>query len=262
MSAFHFISGLPRSGSTLLAALLRQNPEFHASIMSPVGYMVTDLLHAMSPANEASSFLTEDIRLRSLRGLFTAYYGDAYEYVIFDNNRRWLAHLDLLDKLYPGSFVFTMVRPVTEIVESFERTLRKHPEQLSSIIGNIPNTNIYQRVKHYMEHMNVIGFAHNSLKDAYYGPKREKLFLIEYDELCQRPQRVMDAIQAALGLTPFPYNFTDIAQIPGARDFDADLGAPHLHELRSTISLPQHKPILPPDIANALPKPFWRPLRK
>jgi hypothetical protein len=27
----HFISGLPRSGSTLLAAILRQNPRFHPS---------------------------------------------------------------------------------------------------------------------------------------------------------------------------------------------------------------------------------------
>ncbi|MEG4240263.1 sulfotransferase [Microcoleus sp. Pol14C6] len=33
----HFISGLPRSGSTLLAALLRQNPRFHAAMTSPVG---------------------------------------------------------------------------------------------------------------------------------------------------------------------------------------------------------------------------------
>jgi hypothetical protein len=33
----HFISGFPRSGTTLLAALLRQNPRFHASIESPVG---------------------------------------------------------------------------------------------------------------------------------------------------------------------------------------------------------------------------------
>ncbi|MFB8797203.1 MAG: sulfotransferase [Microcoleus sp.] len=32
----HFISGLPRSGSTLLAALLRQNPRFHAAMTSPV----------------------------------------------------------------------------------------------------------------------------------------------------------------------------------------------------------------------------------
>jgi sulfotransferase len=32
----HFISGLPRSGSTLLAALLRQNPRFTAGMSSPV----------------------------------------------------------------------------------------------------------------------------------------------------------------------------------------------------------------------------------
>jgi len=32
----HFISGLPRSGSTLLAALLRQNPRFHAAMTIPV----------------------------------------------------------------------------------------------------------------------------------------------------------------------------------------------------------------------------------
>jgi len=34
---FHFISGLPRSGSTLLAAVLLQNPRFRAGMSSPVG---------------------------------------------------------------------------------------------------------------------------------------------------------------------------------------------------------------------------------
>ena len=33
---FHFISGLPRSGSTMLSAILRQNPRFHAGMSSPV----------------------------------------------------------------------------------------------------------------------------------------------------------------------------------------------------------------------------------
>jgi len=32
----HFISGLPRSGSTLLSAILRQNPRFYAGMTSPV----------------------------------------------------------------------------------------------------------------------------------------------------------------------------------------------------------------------------------
>ncbi|MBD9680249.1 sulfotransferase, partial [Pseudomonas sp. PDM18] len=37
MQNFHFISGLPRSGSTLLSAILLQNPRFHAGMSSPVG---------------------------------------------------------------------------------------------------------------------------------------------------------------------------------------------------------------------------------
>jgi sulfotransferase len=37
----HFISGLPRSGSTLLSAILRQNPRFHAGMTGPVGHWST-----------------------------------------------------------------------------------------------------------------------------------------------------------------------------------------------------------------------------
>ena len=36
MKTFHFLSGLPRSGSTLITSLLNQNPQIHASTNSPV----------------------------------------------------------------------------------------------------------------------------------------------------------------------------------------------------------------------------------
>jgi hypothetical protein len=39
----HFISGLPRSGSILLAGLLRQNPLFHAGMSGPVGGLFNTL---------------------------------------------------------------------------------------------------------------------------------------------------------------------------------------------------------------------------
>ena len=41
---FHFIAGLPRSGSTLFSALLRQNPDFHADISSPVMGLVDGVI--------------------------------------------------------------------------------------------------------------------------------------------------------------------------------------------------------------------------
>jgi hypothetical protein len=57
----HFISGLPRSGSTLLAASLRQNPRFHAGISSPVASLFMALQAAMSRRNEAAVFIDEFI---------------------------------------------------------------------------------------------------------------------------------------------------------------------------------------------------------
>ncbi|MBD2040099.1 sulfotransferase, partial [Microcoleus sp. FACHB-672] len=54
LDKIHFISGLPRSGSTLLSAILRQNPRFHAGMTSPVGALVERMLEAMSENNEYS----------------------------------------------------------------------------------------------------------------------------------------------------------------------------------------------------------------
>lgn len=47
-NGIHFISGLPRAGSTLLAALLRQNPALHAGITSPVGSLFGTMLQEVS----------------------------------------------------------------------------------------------------------------------------------------------------------------------------------------------------------------------
>ena len=55
----HFISGLPRAGSTLLSAILRQNPRFRAGMTGPVGSLVDAMLRNMSMSNETSIFITD-----------------------------------------------------------------------------------------------------------------------------------------------------------------------------------------------------------
>lgn len=52
LPAYHFISGLPRSGSTLLSALLLQNPRFHAGISSPVGPLFDNIRHMFAAGSE------------------------------------------------------------------------------------------------------------------------------------------------------------------------------------------------------------------
>ena len=70
----NFISGLPRSGSTLLSALLMQNPRFHAGMSGPMGTLFTGLLAQMSGSNEFAVFVDETQKRAILKGAFENYY--------------------------------------------------------------------------------------------------------------------------------------------------------------------------------------------
>lgn len=69
MQHFHFISGLPRSGSTLLSAILLQNPRFHAGMTSPVGALFSGVLEQCSAGSEFGAVIDTNLRRRLLRGL-------------------------------------------------------------------------------------------------------------------------------------------------------------------------------------------------
>jgi len=62
---FHFISGLPRAGSTLTAAILRQNPRFHAGMSSPVASLFDNVIAQVSAGPSSPPWSTR----RSARSL-------------------------------------------------------------------------------------------------------------------------------------------------------------------------------------------------
>ena len=170
MPALHFISGLPRSGSTLLAAILRQNPRFAAAMTGPVGSLVTTLLNAMSPQNETAVFLDEAKRKAILRAVIEAYYADlAPKAVVFDTNRMWCARLPLIRALFPEAKVLCCVRNVAWIMDSFERLVRRNAFEPSKLFGTADErATVYSRTEALAHRDRVVGFAYSALKEAYY----------------------------------------------------------------------------------------------
>lgn len=255
---FHFISGLPRSGSTLLASILRQNPSIHASIMSPVGRIFSDVHTSLGPANEANSFITDKKRRDILKGLFESYYKDCGASIIFDNNRRWTANINVLAALFPDSKIVCCVRTPREIVDSFEHLFFDNPLGLSIIYGGTSNTTIYDRVTALMAPTGVLGFALNAFRSAIYGPHKDKLLCVEYDHLARFAPAVMTELTTALQLPHHNYNFDKIDPIPGAAQFDLDVATPGLHDLKPQVVYEQRASLLPPDLWHNLPPAFWR----
>ena len=243
----HFISGLPRSGSTLLAAILRQNPALHANITSPVGAMVTALLGDMSAGNESAVFFTQAQREAVLRGVFTSYY-DALGpgLTAFDTNRGWTVRLELLARLFPRSRMICCVRPIPWILDSVERLIRKNSFELSKIFNFDTGGNVYTRAAGLMSDTGLVGFPLAAMKQAMHSAEASRLMLLPYDTLVNRPAEAMAAVYAFTGVEPFAHDFEHVAF--NASEFDARLGTPGLHDVRRQVRGIERQTILPPDL--------------
>ncbi len=243
----HFISGLPRSGSTLLAAILRQNPRFRAGMSSPVASLFMAMQGATSRRNEGAVFLDEAQKIELLRGVFHGYYHAEPEgRVVFDTNRAWCAKLPALARLFPEARVICCVRHVGWIMDSIERLIRTNPFELSGLFGYEASGTVYTRVGRLAGSDALVGFALDALREAFHGDEADRLILVAYEALAARPEATMRELYALLGEPWFEHDFEDVAY--EAEDFDLALGTPGLHRVRSRVAYAERRTVLPPEL--------------
>ena len=108
----HFITGLPRSGSTLLSSILRQNPRFHASITDPLANLVKGVIEHSQDSPGMKSEVPVARRKNLVRHLFEGYYEDVDRPVVFNTNRAWTYLTNITRDLYPKSKHIVCVRDI------------------------------------------------------------------------------------------------------------------------------------------------------
>src|SRR5690242_1731262 len=185
VAKFHFISGLPRSGSTLLAAILNQNPRFHAGMTSPLADIMGVVMAEASSKNDFSFDVSDEQRIAMLRSLVESFYaGQADAGVVFDTSRLWCSRMQLLDTLFPDGKVIACVRNLSWVLDSMERLVRKQPVSVSKVFRFDTNTTVYSRVEALTDPRGMLGFAFQATKDAFYGQYAPgHLLVLTYESL-------------------------------------------------------------------------------
>jgi len=243
----HFISGLPRSGSTLLSAILRQNPRFHAMMTSPVGAIYLAMLGAVSRKNEAAVFIDEEQKRQLLTGVFRNYYHRiGQEQVIFDTNRLWCAKMPSIAATFPGAKVICCVRHVSWIMDSIERLTRRNDLDLSGIFGFDAGGTVYTRVNRLATSDGMVGFALDALREAYFGEHADRLLLVGYEALTRDPRATIAQIYDFVGEPLYAHDFENVTY--DAEAFDVMLGTPGLHRVEGKVEPRRRLTVLPPDL--------------
>ena len=246
-NGIHFISGLPRSGSTLFSAILRQNPRFHAMMTSPVGAIYLAMLSAVSRKTETSVFIEPEQKRELLAGVFRNYYHTiGAEKVVFDTNRIWCSKMPALTQLFPEAKVICCVRHIPWIMDSIERLERRNAFDLSGMFGFDAGSTVYTRVGRLAGSDGVVGYALDCLREAFYGGYPDKMIIVTYEALTRDPAGALDIVYNFIGEKPHAHDFNNVEY--SADEFDAGLGSPGLHTVRRKVEFIERPSILPPEL--------------
>lgn len=254
---YYFISGLPRSGSTLLSAILKQNPNFYADIASPLRGIVENTLQHLSQC-EASPTIDVQQRRNILSAVFDGYYKNIDRGVIFDSCRGWTGNTSLLKNLFPYTKIVCCVRDISWILDSFEKLSNNNPLY--------PNAFSDQETHHCAE------TRCDSLMDVKKGGQVIKpwfwlkeglsvnpkmIMLIEYNDLCKYPEKTIEEIYDFIEQPQYKHNYNCVEY--SNDPFDLNISSPNLHTVSGKVQFKQRDYNIPVDVVEKYKHmEFWR----
>jgi sulfotransferase len=229
MQKIHFVSGLPRSGSTLLQNILAQNPKAHSTPTSGLVNFFMNCKTGWKDNNEFRSQGLEEVENRikgSFRGIIDGFYSKelAEGKFIFEKSRGWMAYIEYLKDIYQNSDlkVIACVRDVRAIVASFEKLYRKR-----SI--SYPEFSNEGRCEILLRNNGVVGLPIVRLRDVL-RRSSSSLLIVRYKDLLENPQQSLQILHDVLGIPSFKYNFDEIKQV--VKEYDVYHGYQGLHDIK------------------------------
>lgn len=214
-----FLSGLPRTGSTLLTSVLSQNPALHTEGNSALCQLMWDM--QVSCWNTEQLHNRPDVQDKLISSIPEVFY-KGIEGNIIDKCRSWTlpANLQLIDKYITKSpKIIVMLRPVVDIVKSFI-FIRKMNGWSNPEVGLLDKDS-----EPIMRSLN--GVKHAKSIDS------GQFLYIWYDDLVMNPMQEINKIYDFCGWKKFNHQFDDIKNSTPERD-DL-LGLLGLHDIRPEL---------------------------
>lgn len=221
-----FVSGLPRTGSTLLMNLLGQNPNHIVTPTSGLIELFMKLKNGWKDYIEFKSMGLENAKhhvLGALKGIIYGYFEQAFDdgKIVFDKSRGWLCYIEDVEQALGREIkVLVTVRDIRDICASFEKIYQNRSIQYDYPLGEafFKCQTIVGRCEHLLSDGGVVGIAVNRLRDAMNRKIKNRLIVVPALALTSHPAAVLNNIHQLLGLPLFEYDPKKVEQITHEND--------------------------------------------
>lgn len=262
------MAGLPRSGSTLLSAILNQNPRFYSGPSSPVVGTMLTLENSLSNDELFLAYPKPEQAKEIIASVLDTYYSDVSKPVVFDKNRSWVNRPEYIRGYFDiEPKILCPVRDITEVLASFVTMCRRNPYTGSGKINFVDSMLIKSDMELTDDNRcrviaggGILGQSFDGIRSILERGQDKILHFIEYKNLVTRPEDTMRKIYEYLGEEYFEHDFSNLENIHQENDQDV-YGFGDMHNVRTSLgaTAPAPEEVLSPEIlALCKDAEFWR----
>lgn len=233
---FFFLSGLPRSGSTLLGSIIGQRPDFTVTPTSPMLDLLCATNDTFRMLNERYTFDFETKTRNVYAALIEGYFKDVQTPYVLDKHRGYPKNVIPLKMFFsPDPKILCTYRPMADVISSYISLIKRNGDE-DNFVDSVLNAE--GRSLTTENRADVLWTRY--VKDAYdtlatsAAKFRENLHFVEYDRLVSDPAGTLEAIYDFFGLEDFKHDFGQIFN-HCAEDKDHAWGLKNLHKIRGSL---------------------------
>ena len=245
-----FLAGLPRSGSTLLRSILNQNPSLYSGPISPS----VELLYYTDKYFQSSEMLLASPQPESCFNVLSNMMDLFYEPILKKEGKSKIIEFN---RAIPNNIerfrtyikedvrIVCPVRSISEILASFISLIHKNSDKVSFVdqylIDKGIEVNDDTRCDYLMSDYGIVGQALFAMSRPYLRNEQSLLKIVEYDDLVENTDKVMEEIYDFWGLEKYSHTYENLENTYPENDiFQYNLDG--MHTIGRTIKKTCKKP--------------------
>ena len=210
MKTLHFLSGLPRSGSTVLSSILNQNPEVYVTPTSPMLNVAVKMQEEWRNDPTVKANYYEEQARNITKAILPAFWQHRPEPIIIDKGRGWSKNMLTANALFEKKIkVIVVERFLPSIMASWLTII--HKQKNCYLDQQIIQKGFAPTDENRMAEM-----WFNMVKDCMEGTCQikkqvpDQIIILKYDDLIENPQLELSKIEEFLELPKHTYDFNNI----------------------------------------------------
>ena len=206
----HFMSGLPRSGSTVLASILNQNPSIYVTPTSPMLNVTVQMQECWREDPTVKANYYEEQARNLTKAILPAFWQHRPEPIIIDKGRGWAKNMIAVNALFGEKIkVIVVERDLPSIMASWLTVIKNQTK--SGFDNNLRKKGFEPGDSNRMAEM-----WFGMVKDCMEGTQQikkdvpDQIIVVTYDELINNPRQQLSRIEEFLELPKHTYDFENI----------------------------------------------------